>query len=1121
MAMRHASDIGHNVLQRDTPGTSTPLKSKLLRLLDAHLTVTSPSYIGHTASGSKTTAGHDRQSVSPPSKSMIKGESERVDTTLSRKRSLKVEDHKSAEMNVHSLKKPKSEALKTPLTPVNHNSGLAQQRGTVAMPDFDTADTRAKLADVQTRITRLQVVLAKVRRKAQKTRADITRIVKYERELKELRASKHKLNAAIPSAVHAHSADAAKMEMKHLVADYASMQPIASGSNVRLPPARIQSAYSAALNALHTPVVVPQNDIVTPGIARAIANIGRMDYVDDEKDMDERFDEDGNFYGRGRDTFAGPVAKADDIDKFLLAAGNAEQFDGNARVDKALEKLGLDGLYRPLPGMEVALMPHQTIGVAWMLEKEKNHYRGGCMSDEMGLGKTVQMIAVIVANRSKDPLCKTNLIIAPLALLDQWQLEIEMKTNCNLKCYIYHGSNKVKKKQDLLKYDVVLTTFHTLAMEWPDEEAEEKKAKKKKRKDDFILDDSEEEKKHKKKSKRERGLLMLTEWYRVILDEAQNIRNKRTRISRAVTELHAEYRWCLTGTPIINGLSDAYGLLRFLRIRPWYDWDEFNSHVSRLERKQPGLATTRLQAIFASMLLRRKKDSMLDGKRLIELSPKKVILVKLEFSLEERDIYKMVELRSQAIFNRFLRAGTVLKNYHQVLVLLLRLRQFCSHPSLIQEEGVAFIDPADLDDKHYDRRYELSRAKQLVSAEFVENMKQRLKHTALQRMEAEKQSADASVEDEECPICYDVFSDPVVTPCAHVFCRDCIINVINTPLVENSDENAKYRDEERPCPTCRGIVSKHKIFSRRAFEPSDEEIGIAGGVAEQLIDVKLKPVPGRTLRKRKPAKRTLDSDVEGDDDFDDDLSDFIVESGEDEEEKDARRALKKRLGKRRAIVLSDNEMDFDDDVICGANPDVYIPPEQIKLMPKFLPSTKMKRMMELVRTWAEEHPDEKTLIISQWTQCLQLVSDYLTENGFLHVKYQGDMNRSKRDQAVRVFMAKDKATIMLMSLKCGGVGLNLTRANRVISLDLGWSEAVESQAFDRVHRLGQTRPVYVHRLVISDTVEDRVLALQERKKNLADGSLGEGAGKKIGRLSVRELANLFGLDHRGHLLSDD
>ncbi|KAI4527820.1 hypothetical protein K525DRAFT_246029 [Schizophyllum commune Loenen D] len=110
---------------------------------------------------------------------------------------------------------------------------------------------------------------------------------------------------------------------------------------------------------------------------------------------------------------------------------------------------------------------------------------------------------------------------------------------------------------------------------------------------------------------------------------------------------------------------------------------------------------------------------------------------------------------------------------------------------------------------------------------------------------------------------------------------------------------------------------------------------------------------------------------------------------------------------------------------------------------------------------------------------------------------------------------------MLMSLKCGGVGLNLTRANNVISLDLGWSEAVEAQAFDRVHRLGQTRKVRVERLVIDNTVEDRILGLQERKALLADGALGEGKGKKIGRLSVKELANLFGLNMRGERLRDE
>jgi hypothetical protein len=75
------------------------------------------------------------------------------------------------------------------------------------------------------------------------------------------------------------------------------------------------------------------------------------------------------------------------IDKFLLEAGNAEQFDGNASIDQALEKLGLQSQYDLLPGMEVALMPHQTIGVAWMLDKEQSSLKGGCLGDDMGLGK--------------------------------------------------------------------------------------------------------------------------------------------------------------------------------------------------------------------------------------------------------------------------------------------------------------------------------------------------------------------------------------------------------------------------------------------------------------------------------------------------------------------------------------------------------------------------------------------------------------------------------------------------------------------------------------------------------------------------------------------------------------
>lgn len=104
---------------------------------------------------------------------------------------------------------------------------------------------------------------------------------------------------------------------------------------------------------------------------------------------------------------------------------------------------------------------------------------------------------------------------------------------------------------------------------------------------------------------------------------------------------------------------------------------------------------------------------------------------------------------------------------------------------------------------------------------------------------------------------------------------------------------------------------------------------------------------------------------------------------------------------------------------------------------------------------------------------------------------------------------------MLMSLKSGGVGLNLVRANRWISLDLAWSFAVEEQAFARIHRIGQDKPVFVDRLTIADSVEQRIGALQEHKQKIADASLGEGSGGKIGKLSIAELAGLFGLTEGG------
>lgn len=132
------------------------------------------------------------------------------------------------------------------------------------------------------------------------------------------------------------------------------------------------------------------------------------------------------------------------------------------------------------------------------------------------------------------------------------------------------------------------------------------------------------------------------------------------------------------------------------------------------------------------------------------------------------------------------------RNYHQVLVLLLRLRQVCSHPCLIQEGGGAYLAPDEVDDNiKPELATELTRARRLVSAEFVRMMQEKFKQAMQTRMQAEKevcifisylpfphsnlfQSPDTAVEDEECPICFDNFTNAVITPCAHIFCNDCL-----------------------------------------------------------------------------------------------------------------------------------------------------------------------------------------------------------------------------------------------------------------------------------------------------------------------------------------------------------
>ena len=166
-------------------------------------------------------------------------------------------------------------------------------------------------------------------------------------------------------------------------------------------------------------------------------------------------------------------------------------------------------------------------------------------------------------------------------------------------------------------------------------------------------------------------------------------------------------------------------------------------------------------------------------------------------------------------------------------------------------------------------------------------------------------------------------------------------------------------------------------------------------------------------------------------------------------------------------------------------------------------SSKLRLLMDVLETvLADGH---KALIFSQWTSLLDLVEPLLASAGMSHVRLDGSTR--DREGVVRRFQEDDAVPLMLISLKAGGVGLNLTAADHIFLLDPWWNPAVEDQAADRAHRIGQDRPVMIYRLVAIDTVEERILELQQRKRELARLAL-EGAGRAA-RLTREDLIGLL------------
>ena len=753
--------------------------------------------------------------------------------------------------------------------------------------------------------------------------------------------------------------------------------------------------------------------------------------------------------------------------------------------------------------MTYPLMEHQKLGLAWMKSMEEGSNKGGILADDMGLGKTIQALALMVSRRSTDPRRKTTLIVAPVALMKQWEREIQQKLkpgreNC-LTCYILHGSNRQTTWEHLKTFDVVLTTFGTLANEVKRKEG---------------IDMAKRGNPNWRAMTKGDQLPLLGDeckWFRVIIDEAQCIKNKNTKAALGAASLQSLTRFCMSGTPMMNNVGELYSLIHFLRIKPYNTADNFNRDFTKPLKNayEPAKdrAMQKLQALLKAILLRRTKKSKIDGKPILTLPERTTESQHAVFSEDEQAFYRALESQTQLQFNKYLKAGTVGRNYSNVLVLLLRLRQACCHPHLIKDHGmssgVTDVSMADM---------------LKLAHELAPDVVSRIKEQGGMNNQCAL----------ECPVCMDMAENATIfIPCGHSTCSECFARISDPSQAIAGGDAAEGRNVDIKCPNCRGKVVPSKIIDHNAFK----KVHMPEESNSDASD------PQASIETTDESDSDSEDESDDSDDLDDSesLKDFVVD--DDDDLNDERESDNAESNETAMKGYGKGKTPFEKAAKLGKKKKSKKGKEKAKEKPlrktlaelkkesrsstkarkaylkrltrEWVTSGKIEKVLEILQATQDRNEGEKTIIFSQFTSLLDLLEVPIYRKEWGYKRYDGSMSSNARNEAVIEFSDKPACKIMLVSLKAGNSGLNLVAASQVIIFDPFWNPYIEEQAIDRAHRIGQMRPVQVHRILVPQTVEDRILALQEKKRALIEGALDEKASQSIGRLGERELAFLF------------
>lgn len=695
------------------------------------------------------------------------------------------------------------------------------------------------------------------------------------------------------------------------------------------------------------------------------------------------------------------------------------------------------------------------------------------------------MLTNIVNGKSlQQKKCRTTLIVASPALVSQWRREIteHVYTDKENKHGIgrvkeYHASAQIRSNQEieeLCEADVILTTYHQVLKSYPRAEIPTE-----------LTSAEEKNEWWKTYYEKEKGPLHRIQWHRIVLDEAQAIKNHKSLTSLSCRALKGRHCWGISGvrlhcpnhecsllltlivqTPILNNIGEFYPLFKFIK--------EPHTGSVKLFRKNfcsdsdPD-RQAKLNAFLRKFMIRRNHLDTLFNARLLDLPQPREKTIKVDFNEIERNIYEIVKSRFVQRINCISKAGDLDNptQYGNIWTMILRLRQLTSHALLAQSTMSDLLDREDFerlrkisaDDLSVESEALLThlrvklkqdvRKKQvdsregatiLTESETVPNYragydtgnestggKHGLKYRFSKYLDElqSSESWDAIASRTLCCGCRQPPSDPHVTSCFHIYCFSCLNDL--------QQGTARLAQDRHRCTECGTYYTEATRCQESLKEFSPTYDNITGSADEKS---------GSFTGKGKKSN----------------LQSWMTMRGE------------------------------------------------------VLPSAKTIAVKCQVLEWLEQDPGQKIIIYTQWVPMVHLLGRICQTEGWTYEKYTGSMSHESRDKAIQNFGDPNMGRqILLAGLKCGGLGLNLTMASRVISLDPWWNKSLTQQAFCRVYRIGQQRETYMASMMVRNTIDEAMFMLQESKQVPIDAAM-EGSGREE-RLTIRELMRLFGRVH--------